>query len=80
MWSRVASKKKQEGALPTPFELPINFQPKIQEGLDEKNLTGRARAKFITAIAEAIYRSKSYPTRDEYEHVAQQIVKRWTFL
>ena len=63
-----------------PFDLPRNFQPNIQAGLDEKNLTGRARAKFITSIAEAIYRFKSYPTREEYEHVANQIVKKWTFL
>lgn len=80
IWTRVASKRKQEPALPTPFELPINFQPKIQIGLDENNLTGRTRAKFVTAIAEAMYRFKSYPLKNEYEHVAQQIVKKWTFL
>ena len=74
-WTRVVSKKKQEPQLPMPFDLPRNFQPNIQAGLDEKNLTGRARAKFITSIAEAIYRFKSYPTREEYEHVANQIVK-----
>ena len=79
-WTRVVSKKKQEPQLPIPFELPRNFQPNIQAGLDENNLTGRARAKFITSIAEAIYRFKSYPTREEYEHVANQIVKKWEFL
>lgn len=63
-----------------PFELPCNFQPNIQAGLDDKNLTGRARAKFITSIAEAIYRFKSYPTREEYEHVANRMVQKWTFL
>ncbi len=80
VWTRVASKRKQEPALPTPFELPRNFQPRIQAGLDDKNLTGRARAKFVTSVAEAIYRFKSYPTREEYEHVAQQVVRKWTFL
>ena len=63
-----------------PFDLPRNFQPKIQAGLDEKNLTGRTRAKFITSIAEAMYRFKSYPTKEEYDHVAKQIVKKWSFL
>ncbi len=62
---RVASKRKQEPALPTPFDLPHKFQPRIQAGFDEENLTGRTRAKFITSIAEAMYRFKSYPTRDE---------------
>ena len=63
-----------------PFELPRNFQPNIQSGLDEQNLTGKARAKFITSIAEAMYRFKSYPTREEFEHVADQIVLKWKFL
>lgn len=80
VWTRVASKKKRESGLPMPFELPRNFQPNIQAGLDDKNLTGRARAKFITSIAEAIYRFKSYPTREEYEHVANRMVQKWTFL
>ena len=63
-----------------PFDLPCNFQPKIQAGLDEKNLTGRARAKFITSITEAMYHFKSYPTKEEYHHVANQVVKKWAFL
>lgn len=73
-------KKQQEAALPIPFELPINFQPSIMEGLKNENLTGRRRAKFLTAIAEAIYRFKSYPLTPEYDRVAQQIVKKWSFL
>lgn len=79
-WTRVASKKKQELKLPMPFELPHNFQPNIQAGLDEQNLTGKARAKFITSIAEAMYRFKSYPTKEEFEHIASQMVKKWKFL
>lgn len=63
-----------------PFDLPLNFQPYIQAGLDEENLTGKARAKFITSIAEAVYRFKSYPTKEEYEHVANQVVKKWGFM
>lgn len=77
---RVDLKRKLEPALPMPFELPRNFQPTIEIGLEEGNLTGRVRAKFITTIAEAIYRYKNYPTREEYNHVALQMVKRWTFL
>jgi len=70
----------QERPLPIPFELPSNFQQKIMVGLKEQQLVGRARAKFITTIAEAMFRFKSYPTREEYQHVAMQIIKKWEFL
>ena len=63
-----------------PFELPHNFKPNIQEGLDNCCLNGRARTKFVTSIAESMYRFKSYPTGEEYEHVSRQIVKKWSFL
>lgn len=72
--------RKQERPLPIPFELPSNFQQKIMIGLEEQRLVGRARAKFITTIAEAMFRYKSYPTREEYQHVAMQITKKWEFL
>lgn len=81
VWSRVASKKKQEPPLPIPFDLPINFQPKIREGMRKEHLTSRARGargKFVTAIAEAMYRFKDYPTKEEYAHVARQVCKKWT--
>lgn len=78
-WTRVVSKRNQEPPLPTPFELPQNFSTKVQTGLDTQNLTGRVRGKFVTSIAEAMYRYKSYPTKDEYEHVALQILKKWKF-
>lgn len=70
----------QERPLPIPFELPSNFQQKIMIALEEQRLVGRARAKFITTIAEAMFRFKSYPTREEYQHVAMQIIKKWEFL
>ncbi len=79
-WTRIASKKKQELGLPMPFDVQRNIQPYIQAGLDNESLTGKARGKFITSIAEAVYRYKSYPTREEYEHVAHQVVRKWKFL
>ena len=72
--------RKQEPPLPMPFDLPRNFPTTVQIGLDQQALTGRPRAKFITTIAQAVYRFKSYPTADEYRHIAQQIVKKWKFL
>jgi hypothetical protein len=74
------SKRKQEPALPRPFELPVNFSPDIMAGLQEEHLVGNPRRKFITAIANAIFHFKNYPTDDEYRHVAQQVAKKWKFL
>ena len=70
------SKRKQEPKLPRPFQLPVNFNPTINEALQNESLTGKSRARFISVIAESIFRHKSYPTTDEYEHVAQQMVKK----
>lgn len=76
----IRKQQMQEQPLPIPFELPTNFQQKIMIALEEQRLVGRARAKFITKIAEAMFRYKSYPTREEYQHVAMQIIKKWEFL
>lgn len=43
-------------------------------------MTGKPRAKFITIIAQSIYRFKNYPTEDEYIQVVQELVKKWPFL
>ena len=74
------SKRKQEPALPRPFELPINFSLDIMAGLQEEHLVGNPRRKFITAVANAIFHFKNYPTDEEYHHVAQQVIKKWKFL
>ena len=77
---RRASQRKRELPLPMPFELPTNFNVSIQECLDNKHLTGKARGKFITAIAHSIFKHKSYPTQEEYKHVAEMMVQKWKFL
>ena len=74
------SKRKQEPALPRPFELPINFSPDKMVGLQEEHLVANPRRKFITAIANSIFRFKSYPTDSEYQHVGQQVIKKWKLL
>lgn len=76
----LVSKRKQEPPLPRPFDLPANFSPQVMAGLESENLVGNARTKFITAIANAIFRYKNYPTDEEYRHVAQQVVRKWKFL
>ena len=74
------SKKKQELPLPQSFQLPQNFAPAIQEGLKAERLTEKARSKFITVIAQAMFRFKGYPLDEEYRHIAQEVVKTWKFL
>ena len=69
-----------EPPLPWPFELPLNFPPIVQEALQSKTLYGKPRTKFITNIAQAIYRFKSYPTSEEIDHVVVQMYKKWPIL
>ena len=76
----ILSKRGHEPPLPRPFDVPQNFPQTISTGLISHKLTGKPRAKFITIIAQSIYRHKSYPTDEEYIHVAQELVKKWPFL
>ena len=46
----------------------------LQEGLNSGNLNGKARTKFISSVASAMFHDKSYPTKEEYDHIAEQIV------
>ena len=75
------TKRAQELPLPRPFEILSNLPQNISADLAARKLTGRPRTKFVTIIAQSIYRHKSYPTDDEYNmHVAQEFVKKWSFL
>ena len=76
----ITSKQDQEVPLPRPFQLPQNYHDDIMKGLERKKLLGIDKAKFITAIAESIYAYKKNPTKEEYDHVALQIIKKWSFL
>jgi len=58
----------------------MNFTAAIQSGLDNQQLVGQPRAKFVTRVAEAIFCFKSYPTKEEYRNVAQEIIKKYDFL
>lgn len=76
----IVSKKKLEPPLPTPFELPLNYPSIVMTGIAEKNLSGKARTKFISSIASAIFKYKSYPSSEEYSHVGSQIIKKYPFI
>ena len=50
------------------------------DDLKLNRLSGGARAKFIASVCSAIFQYKSLPTTDEYNHVGEQIVKKYPFL
>ena len=74
-----STKHKQEKPLPRPFHVPKKFVSFVDEALN-KVLIGRARTKFITTIAASIFHFKSYPTPEEYDYVANLVIKTWPFL
>ena len=43
----------------------------VQDGLNVGILTGKARTKFISSVASAVFWYKNYPTKEEYDHVAE---------
>ena len=48
--------------------------------LAHNRLSGRARTKFISSVASAIFKEKSCPKDEEYRHVGSQIVNEYPFL
>ena len=72
--------EKKEKPLPIPFKLPINYPKDVMEELSHNRLSGKARTKFIASVCSAIFTYKSLPTTPEYNHVAEQIVKKYPFL
>jgi len=70
---------QSESSIPIRFEL-LKFRQGVTSSLKEQRLFGKARANFITTIAKAIYQVKCYPTREEYECIATQIISKWSFL
>ena len=75
----ILTKRGHEPPLPRPFSIPSNFSPAVSQGLADKKLVGKPRAKFITAIAQSIFVYKSYPTDEEYNNVARELVKKMAF-
>ena len=74
------TQRKQESPLHTPFPLPKNFPPAVALALEGKKLTGKTRAKFVTALANAVFMHKSYPTSHELDDVVRAAAKEWDFL
>ena len=77
---KIAKRKAEEQPLPCPFELPRNYLRMVQDCLNMGILTGKARTKFISSVASVVFRYKNYPTKEEYDHVTEQVVNRYPFM
>ena len=74
------STRSLEPPLKMPFELPRNYPPIVMADLHSGKLGVKARSKFISSIASAIFKEKSLPLRNEYDHIGQLIIKQYPFL
>ena len=63
-----------------PFQLPANLNPSLTADMELQHPSGTSKSKVIAVVAESVYCFKSYPTTPEYEHVAQEMIKRWPCL
>ena len=77
---RLRTEKKSQLPLPMPFELPLNYPLLVEEALEKKFLNGSAFTKFIMAVSSNIFYHKSHPTKAEYHHVIDQILKKYPFI
>ena len=77
---KIIKEQKAEKPLPTPFELPRNYPKEVMDDLKLNRLSVGARAKFIASICSAFFQYKSLPTKDEYDHIGEEIVKKYPFL
>lgn len=78
--SRTITKKEPEPPLQMPFELPRNYPAKVMTELSKGYLSSKGKPKFIASVGAAIFHLKSLPTKDEYQHIGQQIVSKYPFL
>ena len=63
-----------------PFELPRNYPAMVMTDLAKGMLTVKRKTKFISSMAAAIFRFKSFPEKHEYEHIGQVIISKYPFL
>ena len=77
---RAITRREQEPPLPSPFPLPTNYPKEVMAGLNMGVLSVASRTKFFSRIAGAIFNFKSYPTKDEYNHIGHQVIAKYPFL
>lgn len=73
-------KKARWSSLPIPFKLPKHFPKFVKKELSTGVLSGKARTRLIFTVAIAMFEYTPYPTKEEYDHVARQIVKKYDFM
>lgn len=52
----------------------------VMAELAKGTLSGKGKTKLISSIAGAMFRYKSFPTKQEYDQVAKQIITDYPFL
>lgn len=72
--------KLNEEPLPDPFPLPDNHRPDVDVALKTGKMTVETRKAYMSQIAASIFTRKRYPTREELQRVALDVVKRYPFL
>jgi len=73
-------KKMTDSLLPRPFKLPKKFPKFVNKEISTGMLSGKARTRLIFTVANAVFDYTAYPSKEEYDHVARQIVKRYQFM
>ena len=66
--------------LPDPFPLPKHYPVDIESALQRKCMSQRHKRQFMSEIASAMLRFKTYPTREDYVTVARSIIHAYPFL
>ena len=79
-YRKYAKHKKMSKSLPQPFQLPEKFPESVEEEIAVGQLTAKARKRFLLTVANAIFEHTMYPSDGEYNHVAEQIVKKYAFM
>ena len=69
-----------EEPLPDPFILPQNHRPDVELALKSGRMTAETRRAYITKVAGSIFSHKRYPTREEFQRIAIDMVRRYPFL
>lgn len=71
---------KNKKSLSNPFQFPQNYPPEVECALKTKSMMPRTMNRFLTTLARSIYSEKCYPTAREYQHVAQEVIRKYPFL
>ena len=72
--------KLKEEPLPYPFPLPENYRPDVEVALSSGKMTAETRKAFLSQVAALIFSKKRYPTREEFQRVALDIITQYPFL